>query len=288
MLASSIQTWTSVVTTGSTMAGRPPDPRTSWRAVTASAAVVVLALAGCGGGGDVAEPQPDTAARSETPTPTPTPTTTQPVDLATFPPIDRATLDAVVADPDAAAGQQMILFAVVQRFYSATGPGTFQARLTTVQPADRAEGTGAVVRVAPELLTDVEIGDVVKLHAQVTGTFGGASGATSRTPELSAFAVEEVGLRDLAADVVLGAPASGGGVTVPVTVTNSGDVPMDYRVEVMAASADGAQNYGTMTARVPFLAPGQAGVASVRFTGAVPDGAQFTVASVGRTASPPQ
>lgn len=273
------------------MAGRPPDPRTPWHAVTATAAaaVVVLALAGCGGGGDVAEPQPDAAARSETPTPTPTPTATQPVDLAAFASVDRATLDAVVADPDAAAGQQMILFAVVQRFYSATGPGTFQARLTTVQPADRAEGTGAVVRVPPELLTGVEIGDVVKLHAQVTGTFGGASGATSRTPELAAFAVEEVGLRDLAADVVLGAPVSGGGgVTVAVTVTNSGDVLMDYRVEVMAASADGAQNYGTMTARVPFLAPGQAGVASVRFTGAVPDGAQFTVASVGRTASPPQ
>lgn len=272
------------------MADRPHHARLPRRAVTAPAAAVVtlaLALAGCGGG-DAEEPQPDAAARSEAPSPTPTPTETQPVDLAAFAAIDRPTLDAVVADPEAAAGQQMILFAVVEQFYSATGPGTFQARVTTVQPADPAEGTRAVVRMAPDLLTDVEIGDVVKLHAEVSGAFGGATSATSRTPELTAYAAEEVGLRDLAADVVLGAPASAGGTTVPVTVTNSGDLTMDYRVEVTATSGDGAQNYGTMTARVPFLAPGQAGVASVRFTGAVPAGATFTVASVGRSPSPTQ
>lgn len=272
------------------MADRPRVSAPRWRTLTTAASVVLLlALAGCGSGDDPPADQ-DAADRTATPTATPTPTasTAAPVDLAAFTPVDRAAWDAIVADPDSAAGQQVLVYAVVQRFYSATGPGTFQARVSTTQPADPTEGTGAVIRAQPEMLEGVEIGDVLELRAQVTGAFGGASGASSRTPELAAVAAEEVGLRDLTADVVLGAPVAGSGVTIPVTITNSADVAMDYRVDITARSADGKQNYGTMAARAAFLAPGQAGVVNVRFTGAVPEGAQFAVAKATRSPSPTQ
>jgi hypothetical protein len=248
------------------------------------AVVVLMVASGCGSGGGTSAARPDTDATSQTPTQVPTPEpSSSPVDLGAFAAIDRAGWDAIAADPEAAAGQQVVVYGVVEWFFSATGPGVLQASVTTSQPADPAEGTGAVVRADPALLQDVQVGDVVQLHAQVTGTFGGDSGATDGVPELQGLAVEEVGLRDLTADVVLGAPAvAGGGVNLPVTITNSGDVVMDYRVDVMATSADGTQNFGTITARGSMLAPGQVAQASVRFPGALPAGVVYTVASVTR------
>jgi hypothetical protein len=133
----------------------------------------------------------------------------------------------------------------------------------------------------------VEAGDVVLVHAQVTGTFGGTTAATNRVPERQGYAVEQVGYRDLSADVALGAAVTGGGgVTVPVTITNSGDVTMEYRVDVMATSADGTQNFGTITARGTGVIAGQVAQVSVRFPGALPSGVVLTVAGVTRAPTP--
>lgn len=266
------------------MADRPHHARTS---VAASVVALVL-LAGCSSGPSAAERRAEAAAAaSAAATPTPTPTVAAPVDLAAFAAIDRAGWDAIVADPAAAAGQQVIVYGVVQQFFTSAGPGVLQARITTKQPADPSEGTAAVVRADAAALADVEVGDVVQLYVDVTGPFGGTSGASTSTPELHAASVQEVGLRDLTADVVMGpATVAGGGVNVPITVTNSADVTMNYAVEVMAASADGARNYGTVTAHATFLAPGQAGASVARFSGALPAGVAFTLVSIRRTPTP--
>lgn len=258
-----------------------PSPRV---AAGGLAAALVLGLAGCASPSG-AEPL---AHASGTPSAAPSASPGAEADLTAFQPIDRVTWDAIAADPDGAKGTRVVVYGTVERVFTATGPGVVQARVTTTQPADPAEGTGAVVRVDPTVLAGVKPGDVLQLHATVDGTFGGATGATNRAPELTAVAAQSVGLRDLSADVAIGAPVvDTAGVNVPVVITNSGDVAMDYKAAVIAASADGTKNYGTVTAYASNLAPGQAGQANARFTGALPAGVTYTLVGVTRTATPP-
>ncbi len=278
--------------------GRRVDPRRRARlggrarlraAVVGLAAAASLALAGCSTSLD-AGPEPGPGAASGTPSPTVTaaPTTTVAVDPAAFTAIDRPTWDAIAHDPEAAKGQRVVVYGTVERVFTSAGPGVLQARVTTTQPADPAEGTGAVVRVDAAAAADVQPGDVLELRATVAGAFGGATGATNRAPELTAVAVDEVGLRDLRADVVIGTPTTDtAGVSLPVVITNSGDVPMDYKAAVMAAGADGTTSFGTITAHASTVAPGQAGQAKARFGGALPSGVTFTLVSVTRTPTPP-
>ena len=210
-----------------------------------------------------------------------------PVDLATFETIDLAGWQAIAADPVAATGRQVVLFTVVGQVFSSTGPGTFQGQVATSQPATATEGTGALLRAEPTtLVDDVAVGDVLRVYAEVSGVFGGSAGSANATPELSVRAVEEVGFRDLFADVALGAAARAtSGVTVPVTVTNSSDRPMDYSVDIVALSVDGTQQLAAATARLTFVAPGQAAIVDVKFPPTLAGDAVISIAAVQRVAA---
>jgi hypothetical protein len=274
------------------MVDRPHLP-----ARAALAAALVLAVTACGspdaegptvpvvdaedadgGAGDGADEGPDGATDGEAVA------DASPVDLATFEAIDLAGWQAIAADPAAASGRQVVLFTVVGQVFSSTGPGTFQGQVATSQPATPTEGTGALLRAEPAtLVDDVAVGDVLRVYAEVSGAFGGSAGTTNVTPELTVRAVEEVGYRDLRADVTLGAATrASSGVSVPVTVSNSGDRPMDYRVDVVALNADGTQQLGAVTARVTFVAPGQAAIAEARFPPTLTRDAVISVAAVDR------
>jgi len=206
------------------------------------------------------------------------------VDLASFAPIDRTTWDEIVADPDAAAGERVVVYACITRFYDATGPGTVQAHVTTTQPADPTEGRGSILRAEPALLAGVGLEDVLRVHVEVVGTFGGDAGAFRGVPELVVHAAEPVGLRDLTADVTLSRPISGdrGGITVPVSVQNSGELTYDYRVDLVAVSPDDERPLAHNSVWVSHLAPGQSGVAEGRFPEDLPRDASFRVADVSR------
>jgi hypothetical protein len=254
-------------------------PRRRRTALAAALLAVGLTTAACGGGGG-AEPAPEPAASEAAVEPTPTPTREAPVDLARFEDLDRDAWAAIDRDPAAAAGRQVVVYAVVTRVFVAAA-GTYAASVATSHPAGASEGTPAVLRGDPEEVGDVAPGDVLRVHAEVAGTYAGSTGGSVLLPELRVVASELVGPYDLSADVTLGAPVRGAAtVVVPVTVTNSADTVMDYTVDLVATGPDGAEA-AIGQARIGVLEPGQSAGAEVRMA-LVPADAQITLAAVTR------
>lgn len=254
-------------------------PRVCARVV--GVAVAVAALAGCVAQADAsgaAGPLPDTDAATMT---TPSPATE--VDLASFAPVDNATWLGIQAAPEASAGQRIVVHALVTRTYAATGGGTLQVRVTSAQPASDVEGTIAVLRGSPDVLGAAEIGSVLRVHAEVAGAYAGTTGGAAHIPELTVHAAEDVGPYDLLADVAVGEVSRGSGrLLVPVTVRNSSDAVLTYRVDLVATSPDGTVQQAGARPEFASLAPGSSASMSVRLEPASDD-AVLTVAAVTRT-----
>ena len=229
------------------------------RALAAGAALVVLALGGCAGAADTQgtpEPTADVEPAADATPSAATPSPAAEVDLATFTPVDNATWLEIQNAPQSSAGQRVVVHAFVTRTYTATGGGTLQVAVTSAQPASEVEGTVAVLRGTPELLGGIEVGHVLRVHAEVAGAYTGRTGGGTRIPELTVHAAEDVGQYDLGADLALGEVSRvNGRMVVPVTVRNSSDAVLTYRVDLAATSPDGTLQ---SSARPQFasLAPG--------------------------------
>lgn len=266
-------------------AGRTP------RALVAVAALVAgaAALAGCSAGADTAgspDATPD-AGPAAVATPSPSPSPSEEVDLASFAPVDNATWLGIQAAPEASAGQRVIVYAFVTRTYAAQGGSTLQVRITSAQPASDLEGTLAVLRGSPDLLGSAQIGTVLRVHAEVAGAYAGPTGGAARIPELTVVAAEDVGPYDLAADVSIGEVSRGSGrLLVPVTVRNSSDAVLTYRVDLVATSPDGTVQQSGARPQFASLAPGSTASMDVRLEPASPDAA-LSITAVTRSLPDP-
>lgn len=264
--------------TSDTRPRRDPGGR-AVRALGAVAALVagVLALAGCAAEAD-ASGDPGTTPDAG-PAVVATPSSSAEVDLASFVPVDNATWLGIQAAPEASAGQRVVVHAFVTRTYAAQGGATLQVRVTSAQPASDVEGTPAVLRGSPELLASAQIGTVLRVHAEVAGAYAGPTGRAARIPELTVAAAEDVGPYDLAADVSVGAVSRGSGrLLVPVTVRNSSDAVLTYRVDLVATSADGTVQQSGARPEFASLAPGSTASMDVRLEPASVDAVLSVVA----------
>ncbi|KGM14936.1 hypothetical protein N867_14025, partial [Actinotalea fermentans ATCC 43279 = JCM 9966 = DSM 3133] len=246
---------------------------------TALAAVAAALLAGCAAqadsGADDGGPDVDPAVAPTS--------SSEPVDLASFAPVDNATWLGIQAAPEASAGQRIVVHAFVTRTYTATGGGTLQVRVTSAQPASEVEGTVAVLRGSPDVLGAAQIGSVLRVHAEVAGAYAGPTGGAAKIPELTVLAAEDVGPYDLSADVTVGEVSRGSGrLLVPVTVRNSSDAVLTYRVDLVATSADGTVQQSGARPEFASLAPGSSASMDVRLEPASAD-AVLSIAAVTRT-----
>ncbi|GEN80477.1 hypothetical protein [Actinotalea fermentans] len=260
-------------------AGRATAGRGTVRRATALAAVAAALLAGCAAqadsGADDGGPDVDPAVAPTS--------SSEPVDLASFAPVDNATWLGIQAAPEASAGQRIVVHAFVTRTYTATGGGTLQVRVTSAQPASEVEGTVAVLRGSPDVLGAAQIGSVLRVHAEVAGAYAGPTGGAAKIPELTVLAAEDVGPYDLSADVTVGEVSRGSGrLLVPVTVRNSSDAVLTYRVDLVATSADGTVQQSGARPEFASLAPGSSASMDVRLEPASAD-AVLSIAAVTRT-----
>jgi hypothetical protein len=215
------------------------------------------------------------------------PPATPEVDLASFAAVDAARWDEIARDPDAAIGEQVVVFAEVTQLDTATGTEVFRANVGAMQPAAEFElAVNTVVRGDQHLIAAVAQGDVLKVYAVIAGSveYDTMIGGATVAPLLEAIAVEDVGYLDITVDAVLGPPVlqEYGGLDVPVTVTNSATSTMTYMVDVVAESPDGSVQHGTATAYVENLAPGQTANVEASFYEDVPTDAVYRVATVER------
>ena len=263
--------------------------RTPLVARVAWAALAAVALAGCAAEADdtdrrdgtEAQATPDADAVVATPSPA------EEVDLASFAAIDNATWLGIQSAPAASAGQKIVVHAFVTRTYAAQGGGTLQVRITSAQPASEVEGTLAVLRGSAEVLGAAQIGSVLRVHAEVAGAYAGPTGGAAKIPELTVVAAEDVGPYDLAADIAVGQVSRGSGrLLVPVTVRNSSDAVLTYRVDLVATSADGTVQQSWARPEFASLAPGSSASMDVRLEPASED-AVLSVAAVTRSLPDP-
>lgn len=258
--------------------------RASVTAWVASAGLVLPALAGCTAQADASggEPLPDAD-----PAVVATPSPTVEVDLASYVPVDNATWLGIHAAPEASAGQRVVVYAFVTRTYASQGGATIQVQVTSAQPASEAEGTPAVLRGNPDVFGAAQYGTVLRIHAEVAGAYAGPTGGAARIPELTVAAAEDVGPYDLSADLSLGEVSRGSGrLLVPVTVRNSSDAVLTYRVDLIVTSADGTVQQSGARPEFGSLAPGSTASMDVRLEPASAD-ATLTVAAITRALPDP-
>lgn len=268
--------------TSDTRPRRGPGGRAA-RTLGAVAALVAVAavLAGCTAEAD-ASAGPDMTPDAG-PAVVATPSPSAEVDLASYAPVDNATWLGIQAAPEASAGQRVVVYAFVTRTYAAQGGSTLQVRVTSAQPASDVEGTLAVLRGSPDLLGSAQIGTVLRVYAEVAGAYAGPTGGAARIPELTVAAAEDVGPYNLAADVSVGEVSRGSGrLLVPLTVRNSSDAVLTYRVDLVATSADGTVQQSGARPEFASLAPGSTATMSVRLEPASAD-AVLSVTGISRS-----
>ncbi|NMR20230.1 hypothetical protein [Cellulomonas fimi] len=258
--------------------------------------LLIIAIAALSGGGEdstagtSADAAPGAASGAEGGAAGSDESTTPEVNLAEFAAVDAAGWALIAKDPDAAAGQKIVIFAEVTQFDSATGADTFRANAGATQPAAEYElETNAVFGGEADLLAAITQGDVLRVYAEVSGSleYETAIGGAMTVPALEVVSAETVGYLDISGDAVLGTPVWGeyGGVDLPVTITNSANATMSYTVEIVAVSADGAVQHGTASAYAENLAPGQAAVTEASFFEDLPQDAVINVVEVERYTS---
>lgn len=209
------------------------------------------------------------------------------VDPEDFVRVDAAQWESIVKHPGRAEGRAVVVFAEVARFDSMTGPDRFLAIAGVDQPGSSGELESSSVFIGEERLLDgVEKGDVLKVHAVVTGTLKLETmlDGVSTVPTLTITQVEDVGLADLSKDFALGTAERNqlGLISVPVTVTNSGGQTFTYTAEVVAESKDGKTSYGTGIVFIENIKPGQKPEVLVDFFEDIPADAVFRVESAER------
>lgn len=212
---------------------------------------------------------------------------TQDMDLSAFTAVDTAAWAQIAKDPEGYVGDKIVLYAEVTQFDAATGSDSFRASTGAEQPSGPLElDVNTLLSGDRSVLTDVTVGDVLKVHAIVEGatTYDTVMGGGMTAPVLKVAAVENVGFKDLSGDVALGTPAAQeyGGVVLPLTVTNSSTVQMTYSVEVVAESPDGTVQLGTASAYAENLGPTQSAAVNAEFYEDLPPDAVFRIASVDR------
>lgn len=128
--------------------------------------------------------------------PRPEPT---PADPAEFAMITERDWALIAKNPDAHIGEQIVLYAEVAQFDSATGSDTFRAYAS----ADTLEfwtldGTNTVFTGDARLLGPVVQGDIVKIHATVTGSlsYDTQIGGNTTVPSLVVGLIDVIGARD--------------------------------------------------------------------------------------------
>lgn len=265
------------------------------------------------GAGDPAAGEPasdDTVVIADptaSPTPTPIPTWEKP-DAEAFVAVDQATLDGILADPAAHAGEYLSAFAIVRQaadFPTASAPGqiAYFVALSAGQPARSAEfPTDHTVLVAPEGLgigpgvgqgapeAAIATGDVLRVQLMVppvgekdVSVYNEPS--PGRYPELRLLGAERVEYHELILDVTVGEIAWDGDLPVlPIQVRNSAAQPMEYSLRLVAVLPDGDVAAST-TARSDVIPAGGTGDADVELHGTLPDGVTFRIESVSRYAS---
>lgn len=219
-------------------------------------------------------------------------TTSAEPEVTTVPPADFVEVDAaqwesVVKHPGDAEGQAVVVFAEVARFDSTTGTDRFLGGLGVDRPGTERELEDPAVVIGPEVMLDgVETGDVLRIHAVVTGSLELKTdlGGTVTVPALTIARLEDVGFVDLGEDLAVGSAENKqlGWVTVPVTVTNSGTQVFTYSATLVAESEDGKKSYGRGPVLVEKLGPGKEEKVTVDLFEDVPPGAVYRVESVER------
>lgn len=228
------------------------------------------------------DPSENSFTEVEEPTPTP-----EPVDLTTFAEIDGATWESIAKDANAHVGEQIIAYAEVIQYDSATGANSVRAFVGAGQPGNSSELTTNTFLVGDDasVFAGAVLNDVLKVHAVVTGIleYETTAGGFEVVPELTVVAAEDVGFRDLTADATVGAPQwSGyGSMDLPITVTNTAPTAMDFSIEVVAESPDGSTQYDSGTAYIESLNPGQSGTSEAFFFD-IPEDATYRIVSVER------
>ncbi|MFE7508254.1 DUF4190 domain-containing protein [Promicromonospora sp. NPDC057488] len=210
-----------------------------------------------------------------------------PVPPADFVEVDAAGWKSVVEHPGKAEGQAVVVFAEVARFDGTTGTDRFLGGLGVDQPGTERELEDPAVVIGPEVMLDgVETGDVLRIHAVVTGSVELKTdlGGTVTVPALTIARFEDVGFVDLGADLAVGAAENKqpGWITVPVTVTNSGTQVFAYGATLVAESKDGKRSYDRGPVFVEKLGPGEAKKVDVDFFEDVPADAVYRVESAER------
>ena len=212
------------------------------------------------------------------------------VDLASFAQVDASGWASIERNPDAAAGQQIIVFAEVTQFDAATGDESFRANAGATQPTSTFElATNTFFDGDAATLAPVAQGDIVRVFAEVQGAmeYETMIGGSTVVPALRVVAIEVVGFLDLTGDATLGSPEKDdwAGFHVPVTITNSGSAVMTYWVEVVVESRDGSVQFESAIATADTLKPGQSTTADAYFFDDAPGDAVVRVASVERFGS---
>ena len=208
-------------------------------------------------------------------------------DPADFVRVDAAEWASIAEDPDKAEDRAVIVFAEVTQFGSDTGPDRFRASAGVDRPGAEYELQTNSLFVGDEaLLDDVATGDVLRIHAVVTGSleYETQLGGVATVPVLEIAQLKDVGFADLSKDVKLGTAEANelGWVSLPATVTNSSSQTFTYLVDVVAESKDGSTSYGTGTGLVEHLKPGQKKEVMVEFLDEVPADAVFRIEKADR------
>ncbi|GAA2224404.1 hypothetical protein GCM10010413_17920 [Promicromonospora sukumoe] len=210
-------------------------------------------------------------------------------DLDEFVAVDAAEWESVVKHPGRAEGRAVVVYAEVARFDGTTGDDRFLGGVGVDQPGSERELEDPAVVVGDvPLLDGVETGDVLRIHAVVTGSLelDTQLGGLSEVPVLTVAQVEDVGFVDLREDLAVGTPeeVQPGWFSLPVTVTNTGSRPFTYSATVTAESKDGEETYGKGTVYVEKIGAGKKEKTTVDFFDEVPVDAVFRVESVERYA----
>ncbi|WP_369374067.1 hypothetical protein AB1046_07930 [Promicromonospora sp. Populi] len=207
-------------------------------------------------------------------------------DLAEFIEVDAAEWESIVDDPNQARDRPVVVFAEVMQFGGSTGSDRFLASTGVDQPGELELQTDTLLIGDEALLDGVETGDVLKVHAVVTGSFEYETqvGGTATVPVLVIAQLEDVGYADLSKDVTLGTTVSTeiGWAQIPATVTNSSQRTFTYAVDVVAESKDGSTSYATGTGFAEDLEPGQQKEVTVDFFEDLPADAVFRIEKVER------
>lgn len=201
--------------------------------------------------------------------------------------VDDAAWNAIQKNPDAAADKQIVIYASIVQFDTATGNETFMAGVGTYQPTETYEfEMNTMFRGAPGTLADFKQDDVVRIYGQVVGAkeYETLIGGQNTVPLIDIARIENVGFADLKSDVKVGRVIHGeyGDTTVEVTVTNSAAKAMSYNIELSAKTSDGSKSVGQAYASTPKIEPGKSLKVDTQGFYDLPQGAKIEVDKVDR------